>query len=104
MTEYPYLPNSSKEIKEKILKYLNVDSVMELYNDVPEKILFKEELKLPNSTSENEVIRKIDEELQENYSIDPSKIFVGAGVWPHLIPTIIPALISRGEFLTAYTP
>jgi len=104
LTEYPYLPNSPRKIKQKMLEFLNINSIDELYSDVPENIRFKGKLNLPQSMSEFEVYRETLRLLEENYAADYSKIFVGGGVWPHLIPSIIPALLSRGEFLTAYTP
>ena len=104
MKEYPYLPNFPDKVKKAMLDEIGVKSIDELYSDIPENIILRRDLNLPKSISESEVYREAARLLRKNTALDYSKIFVGAGVWPHLIPSIIPALLSRGEFLTAYTP
>ena len=104
MAAHPYLPNSPANIKEKMLKELNISSISELYKDIPESVVYKGDLKLPRPHSEAEVIREVSNTIEDDYAAPLSRIFLGAGVWPHLIPSIIPALVNRSEFLTAYTP
>lgn len=104
MGEYPNLPNSPIDVKKSMLEDLGLKSIDQLYGDVPEEILLNRELDLPVSVSESEVYREMKDILGRNFSADYSRIFLGAGVWPHLIPAVVPALTGRGEFLTAYTP
>ncbi len=104
MKEYPYLPNVPDKIKRMMLDEIGVNSIEQLYSDIPADILLRRNLNLPESKSESEVYRETVRILRKNRALDYSKIFVGAGVWPHLIPSIVGVLLSRGEFLTAYTP
>ncbi len=104
MKEYPYLPNTPDKIKRIMLEEIGVDSIDKLYSDIPADILLRRDLNLPKSMSESEVYRETYNTLRKNKVFDYSKIFVGAGVCPHLIPSTVTVLLSRGEFLTAYTP
>jgi glycine dehydrogenase subunit 1 len=42
--------------------------------------------------------------LGKNVSTREMLSFLGAGIWPHHVPAAIDAILSRGEFLTSYTP
>ncbi|MCI0420264.1 MAG: aminomethyl-transferring glycine dehydrogenase subunit GcvPA, partial [Acidobacteria bacterium] len=59
-------------------------------------------LNLPRALSEPELIEKFKSYAERNASGFVS--FLGAGVNDHYIPTVIDSLVSRGEFLTSYTP
>src|SRR5271167_3410847 len=57
---------------------------------------------LPKGLSEYEVVRRVTAlSLKNNVHVVP---FIGGGYYDHYIPTAVPALTSRGEFYTAYTP
>ncbi len=57
---------------------------------------------LPKGKSEHEVIEYVRRLARKN--AQELLLFVGGGYYDHYIPAVIPSLISRGEFLTAYTP
>lgn len=101
---HPYIPNSSKMIFNELLGEIGISDVNELYLDVPEKLFYKGKLKLPRTHGEYEVFRKVREILKKNKTVLNMPTFLGAGVWPHYIPAVVKSLISRGEFLTSYTP
>ena len=44
---HPYIPNSSKEIRERMLEEIGIESIDELYSDIPEKLRFRGEMNLP---------------------------------------------------------
>ena len=52
--------------------------------------------------AESEIVDWFRERSRENG--DGCSTFLGAGAYYHYRPVIIDSLISRGEFLTAYTP
>ncbi|MFP3227654.1 MAG: aminomethyl-transferring glycine dehydrogenase subunit GcvPA [Caldisphaera sp.] len=108
--EHKWIPNSSNEIKKLMLDYIGVKSVSELYNDIPKEVLINEEIwdnldigrKRP--MDEIEVIKEIDDVLNNNLIFKDSRQFIGGGAWPHYIPAAVQYLAERGELLTAYTP
>ena len=97
---FKYFPHTEEEIKE-MLKVAGVDSLEELYSDVPESIRFKGDYDIPEAKSEIEL-----RQLLESFGLlnDQLTSFAGAGVYDHYTPAVIPNIISRSEFLTSYTP
>jgi glycine dehydrogenase subunit 1 len=69
---------------------------------VPEPLRLKRPLDIPAGKSEYEIIDYFRARGAENATEFSS--FLGAGVYHHFRPVIIDSIISRGEFLTAYTP
>lgn len=84
-----------------MLRRIGVDSLDDLYADVPADFLHKGPYDLPAPKSEQEV-REFFEKLS---SANPRlKVFVGQGAYDHYTPSVISYICSRSEFLTAYTP
>ena len=97
---FKYFPHTEEEIKE-MLRVAGVNSLEELYSDVPESIRFKDDYDIPEAKSEIEL-----RQLLESFGLlnDQLTSFAGAGVYDHYTPAVIPNIISRSEFLTSYTP
>ncbi|MBR5151215.1 MAG: aminomethyl-transferring glycine dehydrogenase subunit GcvPA [Elusimicrobiaceae bacterium] len=91
---------NTKEDQAAMLAKIGVGSVKELLAQIPEKFLYPA-LDLPQALTEQELAAHIQELAAKN---KPLKNFIGAGMYEHFIPAAVPALSSRGEFLTAYTP
>ncbi|WP_032120582.1 aminomethyl-transferring glycine dehydrogenase subunit GcvPA [Clostridium amazonitimonense] len=100
---YPYIANTNQD-KEEMLKAIGVNTLQELFNDVPENVLLSRELKIAKSASEIEVSKKVKDLALKNKNIDDYICFLGAGSYDHYIPSVIKHLVSRSEFYTAYTP
>ncbi len=100
---HPYLPHTSEDLRE-MLKVVGVETLEDLYGDVPEELLLKHDLDLPHSHSEIEVRNAISALAGKNKSTDDLVCFLGAGAYDHYIPAAVNALASRSEFYTAYTP
>lgn len=97
---YKYFPHTEADI-EQMLKRISVNSIDDLFAEIPESVVLKREYDLPASMSEIE-IRKYFENLgNRNKKLT---VFAGAGAYDHYAPSVISPLISRSEFLTAYTP
>ena len=96
-----YIPSSEAERRE-MLEALGMESVRELYKDVPESVLLDRPLNLPEGLSEMEVRAKLEgmAKLNRNYKT----ILRGAGAYDHYIPSIVRYIPAKEEFLTAYTP
>lgn len=100
----PYIPNSSEKIMREMLKEIGVESVEELYRDIPKSIPRHELRGMPSSHSEVEVRRILNSIILKNRTIHEMPTFLGAGVWPHYVPALVDMIVSRSEFLTSYTP
>lgn len=84
-----------------MLERIGAASIDELFSDIPEEIRQKSGIELPDHLSEFEVYGKLKELASKNIS---GISFLGSGVYDHLIPSVVPFVMSRSEFLTAYTP
>ncbi len=100
---HPYLPNAG-EREAAMLAALGVKSVDELFKDIPVKLRFNSRLGVPEGLSEPDACRHVEALLDQNWNPSQMVSFLGGGVWPHLIPEALPAVVNRTEFLTAYTP
>jgi len=101
---HPYIPNSIRKIKEEMMRELGIESIEELYADVPQKFRLRRRLNLPDTQSEHNVRRLVEELLSRNDTCLDMPIFLGAGCWPHYVPAAVETIVQRTEFLTSYTP
>ena len=97
---YKYFPHTEEDI-EQMLNVIGAKSLKELYAEVPEEIIFKDQYELPEAKSEVEIRQLFSKIGEKNKKYT---CFAGAGVYDHYTPAIIPQLIQRSEFLTSYTP
>jgi len=97
-----YIPNTTGEQAE-MLAALGIDSIDELFTDIPAEFR-NPSLDLPAPLSELDIQRELSGLAAKNRPLGSGPSFLGAGAYNHFIPSIIKSLITRGEFLTAYTP
>jgi glycine dehydrogenase subunit 1 len=90
--------------REEMLATIGVSSVEELFRDIPDGVRLKRELDLDEPLSELEIVQRLEQLAARNVSTGNAISFLGAGVYDHYVPSIIDAILQRGEFLTAYTP
>ncbi len=95
-----YFPHTQQDI-EQMLSVAGVKSMDELFGEIPQLLLFNREFNLPEAMSEIEIRNYFEALSKRNSNL---VCFAGAGVEDHYSPSVIAPLISRGEFLTAYTP
>ena len=96
-----YIPLSLED-KKQMLKSLGMTELSDLFASIPEELLLKDELNLPQGCSEMETARYIRNIASKNRIF--STIFRGAGAYNHYIPAVVKRVTSKEEFLTAYTP
>src|SRR5262250_1447213 len=96
-----YLPKSPAD-RESMLKSIGARSIDDLFAPIPAEYRLDRDLKIPRQMAESEIVDWFRERSRENG--DGYCTFLGAGAYLHYRPVIIDSLISRGEFLTAYTP
>ena len=97
---YKYFPHTEEDLK-AMLERVGVDSLDDLYAQIPEDIRFRGDYQLPSEMNEMEV-RKLFETL--GAANKQLTCFAGMGVYDHYTPSVIPSLLQRSEFLTSYTP
>ena len=90
--------------REEMLAAIGVDSIEELFRDIPEGLRFQGELDLPPALSEPELVAHLEELAGRNAHTGQELSFLGAGIYDHYVPAVVDAVLARGEFLTAYTP
>jgi glycine dehydrogenase subunit 1 len=98
----PYLPHTDAD-RRHMLETIGASSVEELFHDVPESHRCTE-LRLPKAVSEMEILDELYAKALKNSSTGCFATFLGAGAYNHFVPSVIPNLAGRGEFLTSYTP
>ncbi|HMF53202.1 MAG TPA: aminomethyl-transferring glycine dehydrogenase subunit GcvPA [Edaphobacter sp.] len=96
-----YLPKSPADRKE-MLAEIGVASIDDLFSTIPVEYQFKRDLAIPRQHGESEIIDRFREFANQNATGYAS--FLGAGVYRHYRPVLIDTIVSRGEFLTSYTP
>lgn len=97
---HKFLPHTPEDIQQ-MLKRIGINSLEDLYAEVPESIRLKKDYDIPEDMSELEIRAFFDKLGQKN---DVLTCFAGGGVYDHYAPSIISNLLSRSEFLTSYTP
>jgi glycine dehydrogenase subunit 1 len=90
--------------REEMLATIGVSSVDELFEQVPEGVRLGRELDLPPALGEAELARHIEGLAAKNVDSGRELSFLGAGMYDHYVPSVVDVVLSRGEFLTAYTP
>ena len=99
-----YLPLTDQD-RSDMLKTIGASSVDELFKDVPASACLKGPISsLPNHKSEMEVERQMAKLANQNISAGSVPFFCGAGAYRHHVPASVDQLLTRGEFLTSYTP
>lgn len=96
-----FVSNQQEQIQQMI-KLLGIASIEELFDSIPRSLVHPAP-DLDDGLSELEVIQKMEKiGLENTYSRFDS--YLGAGAYLHHVPALVNAVISRSEFLTAYTP
>ena len=98
-----YLPHTREDI-ESMLEVSGHSSLDDLFTSIPDDLKTKQDINIPEALSEWELNTNMGKLASLNAADRDSKYFMGAGSYDHYIPAIIPYLISRSEFMTAYTP
>ena len=96
----PFIPHSEADVG-AMLKAIGVDRIEDLFDEIPPALKIDALAKVPPGLSEMEVTRL----MKERAAMDGTPLnFAGAGAYEHHIPAAVWAIVSRGEFYSAYTP
>jgi glycine dehydrogenase subunit 1 len=90
--------------RQEMLSAVGVDTIDDLFADVPEGVRLGRALDLPPGKPEQEVYARLRDLAASNVSAEDELTFLGAGMYDHYVPALIDSIIQRSEFLTPYTP
>lgn len=99
----PYIPHTDAD-RNAMLQALEAESIEDFFVEIPEKLRLNAPLNIPGALDEYAIGKSLAAIGAKNRSLDKLTSFLGAGVYEHYSPSIVMELISRGEFLSAYTP
>jgi len=96
----PFVPHTSQD-EQIMLEAIGVDSIEDLFDEIPPDLRGGVLNNTPEAISEMALVRLMSERARQ----DEVKLsFLGAGAYQHHIPAAVWDLVTRGEFMTAYTP
>jgi glycine dehydrogenase subunit 1 len=97
-----YIPNTSADRRE-MLDRVGADSVEDLFRDIPATVRKRFRPVGLDALSELELARRMAELARDNTAAGLVS-FAGGGIYDHYVPAVVSNLVSRSEFVTAYTP
>jgi len=96
----PFIPHTEDEVK-SMLKTIGVDSIEDLFDEIPDNLRCEGLTKVPDGITEMEIGRIMRERAdQDQYRM----CFAGGGAYEHHVPAAVWEITTRGEFYSAYTP
>jgi glycine dehydrogenase subunit 1 len=98
-----YIPNTPED-QQAMLETLGLSSWEALLAPVPENVRLRRSLDLPPALPEPDLKRLMSGMAAKNKNLDTVISFLGAGTYDHAIPSVVPHLQRRSEFVTSYTP
>ncbi len=98
-----YVPNTATE-QQEMLRAVGASTIEDLLSPIPEQVRLRRPLDIPPAVAEPDLKRLITALAEENADLDHYPSFLGAGSYDRVVPSIVPHLFRRSEFLTSYTP
>lgn len=98
----PYLFDTPEQ-RQKMFEAIGIQSIEDLFSQIPAELQLQRELELPAPVSELALQQEMEQRLGDGGTSN-STCFMGGGVYDHFIPAVVDEITSRGEFYTAYTP
>ena len=98
-----YIPATEEDIR-KMMGEIGIRNFDELFSMIPSDLLFRGEFSIPKAMSEQELTGHLWQLSDKNNHLLESDSFLGGGAYHHYSPALVDAIISRGEFMTSYTP
>ena len=96
----PFIPHTAADVEE-MLALVGVRSIEALFDEIPTELRVQSLAGVPAGLNEQQVMQL----MYTRASQDGRPLnFVGAGAYEHHIPAAVWAIVSRGEFYSAYTP
>src|SRR4051812_39759240 len=90
--------------RREMLDAIGVESIEELFRDIPEPVRQREPIALPDGMPEQDVYDHLRGLAARNRNAEDEVTFAGGGMYDHYVPALIDSILQRSEFLTPYTP
>ena len=97
-----YIPNTPSQ-QQEMLDAIGINSIDDLFSDIPAKYRHPT-LDIPHPMSEIDLKFQLMALGLKNSNLEQNACFLGAGAYNHFSPSIVKPILTRGEFLTSYTP
>ena len=98
-----FTPHTDDDVT-AMLATLGVETIDELFEQIPEPLRLRSALDLPAGVSEQEIVDDVAALASKNRSLEELVCFAGRGAYDHYIPSVVWDLAGRSEFYTSYTP
>ncbi len=96
----PFIPHTEDDIS-KMLAAIGVNSIAELFDEIPPELLIGRLEGVPPTLSELETARLMRRRAAQDAG---ATCFIGAGAYDHYVPAAVWEIVTRGEYYSAYTP
>lgn len=98
-----FIPNTDSDRRE-MLEDIGVDSLEELFSDIPDDLKVERDLVDGQGETELELTESVKEIAGRNEKPGDRLNLIGAGLYDHFIPSVVSHVTGRSEFYSAYTP
>lgn len=95
---------STENDRRGMLDRIGLDSLEELFSDIPEELKVERSLIDEEGKTELELKEDVRQIADENDKPGDRLTLVGAGLYDHFIPSVVSHVTGRSEFYSAYTP
>jgi len=96
----PFIPHTADDVRE-MLAAIGAPDIQALFDEIPAELRARALDAIPPALSEMEIGRL----MSERAAADGQRLnFIGAGAYEHHVPAAVWAIVTRGEFYSAYTP
>jgi len=96
----PFIPHTETDVRE-MLDAIGAPAIDSLFEEIPASLRIQSLAGIPEALTEMEIGRL----MQSRAQLDGRPLnFIGAGAYEHHIPAAVWAIVTRGEFYSAYTP
>jgi glycine cleavage system P protein (glycine dehydrogenase) subunit 1 len=96
----PFIPHTESDVRE-MLAAIGAPSIDALFEEIPAALRIKSLAGIPEALTEMQTGRL----MEQRAARDGKPLnFLGAGAYEHHIPAAVWAIVTRGEFYSAYTP
>ncbi len=98
-----YHPHTDADVR-RLLSAIGAPSLDLLFDSIPAPLRLERPLRLPPPIDEHALLDQLGALAEKNRAVPPERVFLGAGAYPHHVPSAVDQLLLRSEFYTAYTP